>query len=230
MGADFLMPSAEKYPADGRFPSVWQSLLWDLLPSRLVPDADGLLPPKIPNTDWIRSLRNGDLEFALSVAKSARMARQDSIVRAEAKASRLLAPTVTLLAACAALCAYQLNRAGQAGNFWIATSSFPAVLGIVFFMISALRSLDADIRVGFHKNAGLKKTDATLGRSAYIRECIRYEVVGEFWTRWTYARKATSLMQARAWFSRGFLCLVAALLVAATTQLFPAAVKAALVL
>jgi hypothetical protein len=221
VGADFRRLEPTATPPEGRFPTVRQSIFWDLLPSRLGPDADGLLAPKPPNTDWIRELESDDLELMYSVAQAARSARQDSIARAEGRASRLLTPTVTLLAACAALSAYQLNRSAQLAQPTFAVTAVPAVLGIAFFMISALRSLDADVRVGFHKNAELKESDGKLTRHEFLRECIRYEVVGEYWTRWTYGHKATSLMQARAWFSRGVLTLVLALIAAAITQLFP---------
>jgi hypothetical protein len=219
IGADFRRADSAEHPPIGRFPSVRQSLLWDLLPSRLAPDADGLLPPKPESVEWIRRLREDDLELILSITQSARSGRQDSINRTEAKASRLLTPTITLLAACAALSGYQLNIAGQTDRLSSALTAIPSILGISFFMFSALRSLDADIRVGFYKFAGLKEADAELSKHDYLRECIRHEVLGEFWAKWTSASKATSLMQARAWFSRGLIFLVLALLSAAVTQL-----------
>ncbi|MEU4555755.1 hypothetical protein [Micromonospora violae] len=138
---------------------------------------------------------------------------------AEQKASRLLTPTVTLLAASAGLAAYQLRSVGaSSGPFLACLSAVPAILGILFFTASALRSLDADVRVGFYKFAELHQASSA-DRASFLRQCIRYEVLGDYWTEWTARKKKGSLMQARAWFSRGVLCLVLALGAGGVTQL-----------
>ena len=218
VGADFEVPSP--LPADGRFPSITQSLLWDLLPDHYAPDADGLLAPAELDTRWIQKLPEADLDFRYEVAKAAREYRQNAVAEAEEKASRLLTPTVTLLAACAALSAYQLAKAHTAAHPLLdSLAAVPAALALLFFTISALRSLDTDVRVGYYRFAELTHASAE-GREAFLRESIRLEVLGAYWAKWSGAQKKGSLMQARAWFSRGVVFLVTALGIAAITRIW----------
>jgi hypothetical protein len=220
LGADFAAPTSNDALPDGRFPSTKESMLWDLLPSRMAPDLDGLVAPSRLHTDWINTLNSDSLELQLSVAQAARLARQTSVDATEAKASRLLTPTVTLVVASAALAAYQLKKAGEASAPLLAAIAvLPAAAAVMFFTVSALRSLDTDIRIGFYKFAQVRDTSAH-DREDYLREAITYEVLGAYWAKWTAAQKKNALMQARAWFSRGVIFLVLGLVIGAATQIF----------
>jgi hypothetical protein len=203
----------------GRWPSTRQGFLWDLTPDALAPSNDGVVAPRPAPPPWLEAANQSDQEHIKDLLEAERQRHAEARAAAgvaEAKASRLLTPSVALLTGSIALVALQLRSAvtatTPAGLLLLLLCAAPGTVAVTFVFISILRALDADTRVGIYSSAGaaqLVNRDVT----ALLRE--EYEAAER--ARWTARQKTTRLMYARAAISRAIVFLVIALILAAST-------------
>jgi len=211
LGADPEAPVGQ----EGRWPSTKQAFLWDLLPADLAPDKDGVVPPTWSPPEWVAGIEPRRLPDAIELERAAHRAQHDRVAIVEAKASRLLTPTVTLLAATAAVTAFELKSASTART--LAGAALPAagatagVIASLFLLGCVLRALDADIRVGVFGGA---TTNEVLAGS---HEALEQEALATTRAGWVSANKTTRLMHARAGLSRALVAIAVALAFGAVT-------------
>ena len=211
IGADPAPPDGDA----GRWPTALQGVVWDLLPDRAAPHRDGVENPTWSPPSWVATAPDSDIPELLALERERDRAAQASAAVTEAKASRLLGTTVTLLAASVALTALQLRASGHAHG-WTRTAlvaaALPAAAAVVLLFLSAVRALDADLRVGVY---------GTVGAQTRVDRGPRGELgaasLGASTSHWTAEHKATALMGARAWFTRALLAAVLGLILAAVT-------------
>lgn len=200
---------------DGRWPTAKQGVLWDLLPAKTAPRNDGVEPPTWSQPWWVAAAANGDLADLLAAERLSVADAQTAAATTEGKASRLLGTTVTLLTASVALTALQLRASththGVARAVLVA-AALPAATACVLLVLSAVRALDADLRVGVYGTISAQ-VQFEHGRRGELEKAT----VGASLSQWTARHKATALMDARAWFTRALLAAVLGLGLAAVT-------------
>jgi hypothetical protein len=203
-------------PGDGgRWPTTKQGLLWDLLPGHAAPQADGVIAPTHSAPDWVTTADEADLPDLLALERRRADAASASAATTEGKASRLLGTTVTLLAASVALTALQLRTSAHSHGClrWVlAVAAIPGAAACALLLLSAVRSLDADTRVGIYGNVN-GRVRAEHG----LRGELERTLLGTAKAEWTAGKKASALMDARAWFTRALLADLVALVLAGLT-------------
>jgi hypothetical protein len=190
----------------GRWPRPLLQFLWDLLPASLpdrwLPPDDGLEEPSYKTPAWKDSLADDDLETALQAARLAHTAAKERAQTAEVKANRLLTASITLVASALGLAGYQLSSSGPIAWLTIVACGLAAL----FFTLAGVDALEVD-RVGLYAHVTL---DSWIELGGSKRALVELEDRGQFLANWTAKHKLTTLMNARAWFSRGLLSVVVA--------------------
>lgn len=200
---------------DGRWPTSGQAFLWDLLPEDLAPGQDGVVAPTWTAPSWVEAVPEDQLPEAVAHERERHRSQQAAVTTVEGKASRLLTPTIALLAATVALTAFEIRAAGQAstgsGRLLPLFGAASAAVAVVWLFVAVVRALDADTRMGVYGGA----TTETLLKGP--RAVLVAEVLAAERASWVRVQKANRLMQARVAVSRAVLALVLALLLAAVT-------------
>lgn len=104
------------------------------------------------------------------------------------------------------------THAHGAGRVGLAAAAVPSATACVLLILSALRALDADLRVGAYGT-----TNAQTRHDHGPRGVLEQATLGASLTEWTAQHKATALMDARAWFTRALLAALLGLVLAALT-------------
>jgi hypothetical protein len=220
LGAD-----PDKYEPDGsRWPSSKQQFLWDLAPSELAPNRDGLNPPPhLETPSWALGLHEDDKDEIERLYQAARTFRRDadeSTRNLELKAARLATVLVALLTANVALVVFEITRLGpnpslaRIGIVAIAVSL--GVAALAWLVVGLTRAVDADQRMGITAYASLERV-ATDKRAALVDEAEGFRI-----SNWTRGKKADRLLDARAAVSRSMVCLVASAALALVLSLVAA--------
>ena len=213
LGAD---PDAAPDPAKGRFPSTWQSFLWDLAPDQVAPSGDGTRLPAWVAQPWIEELAEENVPAALERQRDEAQRLQEGVMQTEVKASRLLTPFVALLTGAVALVAFQFsaihNRDGfAAGLAWVG-AAFGAV-GSMLLLVGLMRALDSDVRMGRFNSATTKHVVLE------PRRALRNEARAAQAARFVQQQKAERILFARAAISRSLVLLVVSAICASSSLL-----------
>jgi hypothetical protein len=207
---------ADPLPGTERWPNGRQGFLWDLAPARIVPGRDGLVPPDVTVPAWIAAAPDADLDDLISIQRMRADSAHAAAATTEGKASRLLTPTIVLLAGMVTLSTFELRASAKAGHILprvlLAIGVVPAVVAVIYLLVCAVRALDTDTRVGLYGNVTGHRR-ASGGRRAHLEEQHRAAVLAE----WTSKKKASRLMDARAAFSRALVAVALALAIGAVT-------------
>jgi hypothetical protein len=187
----------------GHWPNPFKQFYWDLLPGKFAPEDSGIKPPLYKKQIWLDKAPEGALEHAIRAhdqAEARAMAAQD-------KGARLLNLSLTLLGVSFALAGWQNAFIQKRGYGWWLFSIVPIVFSIFFLSIAALDALEID-RVGVFHQPGVESLESETSR-------LEVEDYGRMVANWTARRKLSLFLQARAWLSRGLLCLFTAALISA---------------
>jgi len=216
-------PDRPETDGAGRWPTPWQGFLWDLAPAEVAPSRDGVVPPAHVPESWLDQLdANVEPDLAARVFAHERerhTGRRLAADAAEAKASRLLTPVIALLTGTVALAGIQLNISSSAhtatGMTLLLLAMLPTVVAGGFLFVSAIRALDADIRVGMYL---APKPDHLI--AGKLPDVVRQENLAMKRASWTAGQKTTSLMHARASLSRAIFFLAVGLVVLGGTSIY----------
>lgn len=207
LAAHLSEPSGEVL-ASGKWPKPLKRVLWDLYPANKAPDNDGAVAPRFAPPPWASvAARSPE---ALSVAVRANDEARVGAKTAEDKAARLVRTALATLTIVTALIGYELQFVVGRGAWWYLLL-VPAAGAFVCLAIAGFEATEID-RVGFYRSATGQDL-AGPGPREPIVSVIEQEDIGRRLARWSSGHKHTALMQARAWFSRGLVSLVAALIV-----------------
>ena len=232
------VPGDEPVPRAGRWPSTRTLFTWNvLLTHSAAPGADGAAEPAYDtprNPDrvgdpappkWVGRVPDELLDLAVETTAATHAIERDRAAQVELKASRLLTPTVTLIAGAVAVAAFNLNRYAQANRGLTLAAGIVASGAAAALLTAAASTLDADVRVGLYRFVdGEDVADgAELGRDAgheaateiradVLRHLLASEAIAAARADWSARRKVELVMQARAWLSRGLALLLIALL------------------
>ena len=211
--AAHLIERSGEVLADGKWPHPLKLVLWDLYPASKAPDNDGAVTPQFAPPPWASAAARSPA--ALSVAVRANDEAKAGARTAEDKAARLVTTALTTLTVATALFGYELQFALARVAWWWYLLLVPVVGAIVFLAIAAFEATQID-RVGFYRHPTGHHLAAP-GPRRPITTVIEQEDIGRRLASWTSKKKHTALMQARAWFTRGLVLLVAAAVVAAVS-------------
>lgn len=195
--------------AQGKWPKPLRRVLWDLYPASKAPDNDGAVEPQFAVPAWASAAARSP--EALSVAVRANDEAKAGAKTAEDKAARLVHTALTTLTVATALIGYELQFVIARAS-WSYLLLVPAVSAFLCLAIAAFEATQVD-RVGFYRHSTSQDL-AALGPKRPIVAVIEQEEIGRRLALWSSIRKHTDLMQARAWFSRGLVSLLAAAIVA----------------
>lgn len=201
LGAD---PDAISSQEEGRWPTTWQSFLWDLAPDTVAPPRDGVVLPQWNEPPWLTDLPDDQVDRVRKVVRAELERRLQSVAALELKATRLLTPFVALLTGAAALTIFQVSavETSLAGVVALVGAGFGAG-GIAFLLVGMLRALDADTRLGTSPRATLEQDVHDDGRFA-----LRNDTKGVDAAKFVLRMKGTRILFARAAISRGLVMLL----------------------
>lgn len=206
---DALAAHLGQQPADPQDPGAWpkplKRVLFDFLPARWAPENDGAKEPEYPPPSWASLAARAPA--ALSVVRRANDEAIAAAKTAEEKAARLVRTALATLAVATALLGFQLRFAIERNPGWFALASAGAV-AVAFLTIAAFEASEID-RVGFYRHPTGRDL-AEPGSREQTVAVIEQEEIGRRLADWSSRHKHTALMQARAWFTRGLVLLVAA--------------------
>ena len=202
---------------DGAWPKPLNRVRWDLGRASKAPDSDGVASPQFAPPSWASAAARSPA--ALSVVQRANDEARAGAKAAEDKAERLVRTALTTLAVATALLGYQLRFALEHGRWWLPLL-IPVSAAFVCLAIAAFEAYEID-RVGVYRNATGQDL-AEPGHRNPIVPVIEKEEEGRRLAQWSSRKKHTALMQARVWFSRGLMLLVAAVIAAAIAWAFDA--------
>lgn len=221
-GADGLVPGVlAKYLApgpsggialDGVWPKPLRRIAWDLGRAERAPANDGVTAPEVIPPTWIALATRAP--EALAVAQRANDEAKAGAKAAEDKAARLAQTALATVAVATAIGGFQVGFALEHST-WLILMILPVAAAVVCLATAAFEAVEID-RVGFYDNATAEDLAVVGARSPIVGAVVREEV-GRQLARWTSRKKHTSLMQARAWFSRGLFLLLLASIVAAVS-------------
>jgi glutathione synthase/RimK-type ligase-like ATP-grasp enzyme len=207
-----LHPGSTHVADDGRWPQPLRRIGWDLGRASKAPANDGVEPPLVLPSLWAPlAARHPD---ALSVAQRANDEAKASSKAAEEKASRLTQTALAAVAVGTAMGGYQTGFAIEHGG-WAVLTLLPVALAIGCLAIAAFEAVEID-RVGFYEHPSGEDL-SQVGPGDPLAAVLEREERGRVLASWTSRKKHTSLMQARAWFSRGLVALLVAGLVTGAT-------------
>lgn len=197
----------------GYWPPLGKRVLYDFLTNKRAPSQDGAVPPTFAPALWIDEI--AELPECVDVARRANDDAVGAAKSAEDKASRLVQVALALMTVTLALGAFQVTFALDRSWVWL-WSLIPIAFALSCLSLAAFEALQID-RVGFYRTA--KPADlAELASHSSNAAIVAAEEDGRLLARWTSNNKHTDLMQARAWFSRGLITLIAAALLAASLR------------
>ena len=194
----------------GSWPGPLRRFLLNFLPAKRAPRNDGATAPDFEESDWMAEVV--DREEALELARRANDLSALAAKTSEEKASRLVRTTLALVTISIGLAGIQLDFTLGKSTAWL-ISLVPVACSTAFLTIAAFEALQVD-RVGFYQHAALADLATETDMNALLK-VLRSEEYGRQLASWTARKKHTDLMQARAWFTRGLVALVAAGLLAA---------------
>ena len=198
--------------ANGVWPKPFERVRWDLGRASKAPQNDGATEPQIAPPPWASVAARSSA--ALSVTRRANDESKAGAIAAEDKAARLLRTALTTLAVATALIGYQLQFV-LGHSIWLLLLLAPVAASFACLTIAAFEAAEID-RVGFYRNA-VGRDLAVPGPRDPIIAVIEQEEIGRQLAKWSSQQKHTDLMQARAWFTRGLVFLLAAGLFAAAS-------------
>jgi hypothetical protein len=154
------------------------------------------------------------LAGAVELASAARLEAESDARSAEDKAGRLAQTVLALLTLAVAVAAFQLQFSLARGWVW-SPLLFPSVAAIVCLTLSAFTAVQVDgvgvyQRVQPHDLVGQTELSMT-------EALVAAHETGRALARWSASHKASDVLQARAWLSRGTAALLMAGLVAAVS-------------
>ena len=204
--------------ANGEWPTPLKRVLQDLRPASKAPPNDGAVAPEFAPPPWASVAARS--AAALPVVHRANDEAKAGAKTAEEKAARLVRTALTTLAVATALIGYQLQFALERRTWWFLLVA-PAIGAFLCLAIAAFAGNEID-RVGFYRHATGQDLADPGPREPIVR-VIEQEHIGRRLTAWSSENKHTALMQARAWFSRGLVLLLAASIAAAISWAINAA-------
>jgi negative regulator of sigma E activity len=197
---------------DGVWPKPLRRIGWDLRTVNRAPANDGAKAPKIVPPSWVDlAARSPE---ALAIAQRANDEAKAGAKAAEDKAARLAQTALAAVAVATAIGGFQVGFAAERRT-WFVLLILPAAASVTFLAIAALEAVEID-RVGFYDYATAEDL-ARVGPKSDIASAVEHEELGRQLARWSSTQKHTSLMQARAWMSRGLVLLLVAAIVAAVS-------------
>jgi hypothetical protein len=166
----------------------------------------------MPPAWWLAEV--AALPAAVELASAARLEAESDARGAEDKANRLTQTVLALLTLAVGVGAFQLKFVVAHGWAWAAMIA-PALAAIVFLAVSAFTAVHVD-GVGVYRRVQpddlASQTELTM-----IEALLAAHERGRAFARWTATHKATDVLQARAWLTRGIAALLIAGLVAAAS-------------
>ncbi len=207
--ASHLDGGSEDTLAGGSWPRPLRIVGYDLGRASKAPPNDGVVPPEYTPPQWAPLAARSPA--ALAVAQRANDEAREGAKAAEEKAARLVQITLATIAAGTALVAYQLGFVLERSP-WFLLLLLPGAAALVCLAIAGLEAIEID-RVG-HYGWPSAEHLANPGPRDPIIAMIEQEDIGRRLASWTSENKHTALMQARAWFSRGLVLLMVAIVVA----------------
>ena len=209
LGAD---PEAIADKEEGRWPSTWQSFLWDLAPDKVVPMRDGVVLPLWREPQWLADLPDDQVHSAREIVRADLERSLHSVTALELKASRLLTPFVALLTGAVALTIFQVAAVDTSVVGLVAlVGACLGACGIAFLLVGMLRALDADTRLGTSARATLEQELHDDGRFA-----LRSDAKGAAAARFVLRMKGSRVLFARAAISRGLVMVLLSSIAGAT--------------
>jgi hypothetical protein len=201
LGAD---PAGASPRNEGRWPTTWQSFLWDLAPDKVAPPRDGVVLPRWEEPRWFQDVPHSQLGAAREAVRAELDRTLQSIAGLEQKAARLLTPFVALLTGAVALTVSQMVAIGgsPAGLFALAGAIFGGA-GVGLLLVGMLRALDADTRLGTSLRATLDQELADNKRLALRSDCRGVDAA-----KFVLRKKGNRILFARAAISRGLVMLL----------------------
>ena len=193
-------------PDSGLWPPPWKRMLYDFLPKKLAPRHDGARAPHLFEPAWAceAAARPGAVEVARSAADEA----SSGAAVAEAKASRLVQVSLSVLTLAFVVGGLQLRTTASLDLPWMLLMAAPILAAALCLTTSTFQALQID-RVGFyHRPSG--ESLSALGVVDPVARIVAEEEKGRQYAQWTSDHKHTDLMQARAWFTRGLAALILA--------------------
>lgn len=208
---------------DPFWPPAWRQFLWDFLPAQWAPAQSGLRAPLPDRPNWLGEDQVSRPEV-LSHARRAHDWEQNRVETTEAKGNRLATISMGLVALALSFVGHHLANIPSSSTFllvlWWSVGT-AAILAILCLSISAVDAFEVD-RVGAYHQVGAESLAKAFDP---VRELVWIEEKGRLLASWSAGQKLNTLLQARAWFSRGIaLLLMAALLwiVGEIGPIFPA--------
>jgi hypothetical protein len=200
---------------DGSWPSAFKRIGADFLPKKKAPPNDSIVAPQFHPPEWLADVAAFD--GALEIVRRSNDKASEAAQIAEAKAARLVQICLALITISIALSGFQVKAAvgGTWPDFVLWLLVVPSIVALTLLALAALEAAQVD-RVGFSRTAQLSDISDGGGPAALLG-AIAAEEEGRQLARWTAKHKLTDLMQARAWFSRGLLALLAAAWVSVVT-------------
>ena len=188
----------------GKWPKPLSRILFDFLPAGKAPENDGAEEPDYPAPRWASIAARSPV--ALAVARRANDEAMAAARTAEEKAGRLVRTALAALAIAIALLGFQLRFAIERDAGWFALPCVGAIAR-AFLVVAAFEASEID-RVGFYRHPSGRDLAEPGARAPTVR-AIEQEDVGRRLAEWSSRHKHSALMQARAWFTRGLVLLVA---------------------
>ena len=210
--AAHLHPRTEATLAKGSFPKPHKLVWWDLGRASKAPENDGVRAPQFATPSWMPLVARSP--EAVTVARRANDEAKLGAKAAEDKAARLVRIALTTLAVAITITAFQVGLIASWGLWWLPLA-IPVVLAIGCLSVAAFEAAQID-RVSFYRHAYLSDLAVTGPRDPTFA-LVEQEDRGRRLTSWGSEHKHTALMQARAWFTKGLVLLIAAGLIAAVT-------------
>ena len=205
---DALAVHLGEQPAEPQDHGVWpkplKRILFDFLPAEKAPENDGAKEPHYAAPRWASIAARSTA--ALSVARRANDEAIAAARTAEEKAGRLVRTSLTALAVTIALLGFQMRFAIEHDAGWFALPCV-GVIALAFLVIAAFEASEID-RVGFYRHPSARDLAEPGAREPTVR-AIEQEEAGRRLAEWSSRHKHSALMQARAWFTRGLVLLVA---------------------
>ncbi|HEY7874263.1 MAG TPA: hypothetical protein VIG64_03980 [Actinomycetota bacterium] len=167
------------------------------------------MAPKFEEPDWLTDVICKQ-EETLDVARGEHHEALARAKGAEEKANRLTQITLALFALALGLAGFEISFLRDRVDVWIAVLLLAPSAGAIFcLVVSGVQALEID-RVAFYwPPLVADASEAPDVRRAYIEAELR----ASFLADWSARKKVKALLQARAWLSRGLICLFVAALV-----------------
>lgn len=186
---------------DGSWAKPLRRFWWDMLPhwmpDRILPPGAGAKAPAFARSKWLDEVDPSDEEL-VSLVRQARLAQEERATLAEAKASRLVNTSLTLLGLSVGLVAFLVREHENPTMLDLGCLVLPGLAALCFFL-AVVGSLEVD-RPGVY--FPIDGCDVAAGATA-----LELEERARLTARWTATKKLDGLLQARAWFSRGLVAL-----------------------